>query len=126
MAGQVTPVTNAGPLSKKGYFLLDDSHTALRDKATNWVKPRPEKAAQDWYFQVYGRDFEGGLQELAKLIGPSPMVPRYIFGAWFGSRAPYSDQQWKMIVNQFREESLPVDMLRGLLYGGSARGVGVS
>jgi len=111
MAGLVTPVTNAGPLSRNGYFLLDDSHTALRDKAAAWVKPRPDGQGQDWYFLVYGQDYRHGLEELAKLIGRSPMVPRYVFGAWFGSRAGYSDQEWKMIVKRFREESLPLDMI---------------
>ena len=111
MAGLVTPVTNAGPLSRNGYFLLDDSHTALRDKATGWVKPRPDQDGQDWYFLVYGRDYKRGLEDLAKLLGPSPMVPRYVLGAWFGSRAGYSDQEWKMIVKRFRYESLPLDMI---------------
>ncbi len=111
MAGLVTPVTNAGPLSRNGYFLLDDSHTALRNKAAGWVKPRPGGESQDWYFLVYGQDYRHGLEELTKLIGSSPMVPRYIFGAWFGSRAGYSDLEWKMIVKRFREESLPLDMI---------------
>ena len=39
------------------------------------------------------------------------MVPRYVFGSWFGSRAGYSDIEWKMIVDQFREERLPLDIL---------------
>ena len=30
---------------------------------------------------------------------------------WFGSRANYSDEQWQMIVDRFREERLPVDMI---------------
>ncbi|MGA2656871.1 MAG: TIM-barrel domain-containing protein [Verrucomicrobiota bacterium] len=111
MAGLVTPVTNTGPLSRNGYFLLDDSHTALRDKATAWVKLRPDKDGQDWYFLVYGQDYKRGLEDLAKLIGPSPLVPRYVLGAWFGSRAGYSDQEWKMIVKRFRDESLPLDMV---------------
>jgi hypothetical protein len=71
MAGLVAPVTNTGPLSRNGYFLLDDSQTALRDKAAAWVKPRPDKDGQDWYFLVYGQDYKRGLEDLAKLIGPS-------------------------------------------------------
>ena len=102
-------VTDPGPLSRNGYFLLDDSHTALFTK--DWVKPRPEKDAQDWYFFVYRRDYPHLLSELAKLLGPIPMVPRYVFGSWFGSRAGYSDVEWKMIVDQFREEGLPLDLL---------------
>jgi alpha-glucosidase (family GH31 glycosyl hydrolase) len=104
-------VTEPGPLTRNGYYWLDDSRTALFDKATDWVKPRPEKDSLDWYFLVYGNDFAGGLREMARLVGPIPMLPRYVFGLWFGSRANYSDQQWKMIIDRFREERLPVDMI---------------
>jgi hypothetical protein len=34
-------VTEPGPLSRNGYFFLNDSHTALFDAQTDWVKPRP-------------------------------------------------------------------------------------
>ena len=104
-------VTDPGPLSRNGYFLLDDSHSALFDKATDWVKPRPTQDNQDWYFFAYGNDYSLALGDLAKLLGPIPMVPRYIFGSWFGSRASYSGEQWEMIVKQFRDESLPLDIV---------------
>lgn len=104
-------VTDPGPLTRNGCYLLDDSKSALFDKATNWVKPRSEKDAQDWYFLTYGSDYADALGELSKLLGPIPMVPRYVFGSWFGSRASYSDEQWKMIVKQFLDESLPLDIV---------------
>jgi alpha-glucosidase (family GH31 glycosyl hydrolase) len=104
-------VTDRGPLTRNGYNWLDDSRTALFDPATEWVKPRPEKDSLDWYFFVYGNDFAGALKEMATLTGPIPMLPRYVFGLWFGSRANYSDEQWKMIIERFREERLPVDMI---------------
>jgi len=96
--------TEPGPLSRNGYFLLDDSHTAVWNSAADWVQPRPEKSGQDWYFFVYGRDFKQVLHDLAHLLGPEPMVPRYIFGTWFGSRAGYSSDEWKRIIQRFREE----------------------
>lgn len=104
-------VNDPGLLSRKGCYLLDDSATALRDAATQWVKPRPVQGGQDWYFFVYGRDFAGMLRRTAQLLGPVPMVPRYVLGAWFGSRANYADNQWKLIVDRYREEHLPLDML---------------
>ena len=104
-------VTDPGLLTRNGYYWLDDSRTALFDKPTDWVKPRSEKDSLDWYFFVYGNDFAGALKEMAQLTGPIPMLPRYVFGLWFGSRAAYSDEQWKMIVDRFREERLPVDMI---------------
>ena len=104
-------LTDPGPLSRKGCYLLDDSKTALFDPATDWVKPRPAQDGQDWYFLAYGSDYKSALSQLSRLVGRVPMLPRYVFGAWFGSRAGYSGDQWKMIVKQFRDEQLPLDML---------------
>jgi alpha-glucosidase (family GH31 glycosyl hydrolase) len=104
-------VTEPGPLSRSGYYLLDDSRSALFDKDASWVKPRPEKDSQDWYFIIYGNDYARALKRLSQLTGPVPMLPRYCFGSWFGSRAGYSADQWKMIVQQFRDEALPLDVL---------------
>ncbi|MCL5098542.1 MAG: DUF4968 domain-containing protein, partial [Candidatus Omnitrophica bacterium] len=111
MAGRVTPVTDPGPLSRNGYFLLDNSRSPLRDQDILWVKPRPEKDSQDWYFFVYGSDYPHLLFELSQLLGPIPMVPRYVLGGWFGSRAGYSAHEWEMMLEQFREESLPLDVM---------------
>ena len=104
-------VTDHGPLTRNGYYRLDDSQSALFDKATEWVKPRAEKDSQDWYFLSYGNDYAQALRTMAKLLGPIPMLPRYVFGSWFGSRAGYSAEQWKMIVEQFRDEKYPLDVL---------------
>ena len=104
-------VTEPGPLSRKGCYLLDDSKTALFDGATHWVKPRPTKDSLDWYLLVYGTDYKSALATLSRLVGPVPMLPRYVFGSWFGSRAGYSGEQWMMIVKQFRDEQLPLDVV---------------
>jgi alpha-glucosidase (family GH31 glycosyl hydrolase) len=104
-------VTEPGPLSRTGCYLLDDSKTALFDQAADWVKPRGVKGGQDWYFLAYGADYKSALRQLSSLVGPVPMLPRYVFGSWFGSRAGYSGQEWKMIVKQFRDEQLPLDMI---------------
>ena len=110
IAHRTEPVTTPGPLTRDGYFLLDDSRSALRDKAQEWVKPRPEKDNQDWYFFTYGSDYAGFLSTFAKLIGPVPMVPRYVLGVWFGSRANYTADEWKIIAERFHEEKIPLDM----------------
>ena len=106
-----TAVTDPGPLSRKGCYLLDDSNTALFDARNEWVKSRPQKGDLDWHFLAYGHDYKAALAQLARLTGPVPMLPRYVFGTWFGSRAGYSGEEWKMIVKQFRDEKLPLDMV---------------
>ena len=111
MDGCTKPVTPPGALSRNGYFLLDDSRSPVWDKKVDWIEARSEKGNQDWYFFVYGRDYAHCLGELARLLGPIPMVRRYTLGAWFSSRAGYSDNGWKLIVQRFREESLPLDVI---------------
>ena len=68
-------VTEPGPLSRKGSFLLDDSKTALFDPASEWVKPRPSRDSLDWFFLAYGTDYKSALAQLSKLVGPVPMLP---------------------------------------------------
>jgi alpha-glucosidase (family GH31 glycosyl hydrolase) len=104
-------LTDPGPLSRKGCYLLDDSKTALFDQPSAWVKPRPVQDGQDWFFLAYGTNYKSALAQLSRLTGPVPMLPRYVFGCWFGSRAGYSGEEWKMIVKQFRDDQLPLDMV---------------
>ena len=111
IAWRTQPGSEPGALSRNGYFLLDDSQTALWDSATEWVIPRPEQNDQDWYFFVYSHNYKELLRELSQLLGPVPMVPRYILGSWVGSRAGYSEDEWKMIANRFREEHIPADII---------------
>jgi glycosyl hydrolase family 31/uncharacterized protein DUF5110 len=111
IALRIAPGNEPGPLSRNGYFLLDDSHTALWNSVGDWVEPRPDAHGQDWYFFVYGRDYKSLLRGLEQLLGPIPMVPRYVFGTWFGSRAAYSADEWERIIGRFREERVPLDIV---------------
>jgi alpha-glucosidase (family GH31 glycosyl hydrolase) len=111
IAARKTPGNEPGPLSRNGYFFLDDSITAVWNAATQWPEPRPEPKGEDWYVFVYGLDYKRLLRELALLLGPIPMVPRYVFGTWFGSRAGYPADEFERIVSRFREEQIPLDLL---------------
>ena len=112
IAGRATAGTESGPLTRNGYFFLDDSQTAVWNSAGTWVEPRgTDKTSQDWYFFVYGHDFKSLFREMTELLGPIPMIPRYVLGTWFGSRAGYSADTWKRIIRRFREEHVPLDML---------------
>jgi alpha-glucosidase (family GH31 glycosyl hydrolase) len=112
IAERATPGTESGPLTRNGYFLLNDSHTAVWNKAGDWVEPRDtDPTSQDWFFFVYGRDFKGFLRDLTQLLGPIPMIPRYVLGTWFSSRAGYSSDEWKRIIYRFREERVPLDLV---------------
>ncbi len=118
------PKFTPGILSKSGYFLLDDSNTPVWDKKSSWIVPRNQKDDQDWYFFVYGRDYQHVLKEYAELCGKIPMVPKYILGGWITDlnyeylknsdmvkNYDYSDKNIKNEIMKFRKEGIPLDIM---------------
>ena len=101
----------AGILSRRGCFLLNDSATALFDPATDWWRPRPEREIQDWYFFGYGLDYARGLQDFTRLCGSIPMLPKWVFGIWFSVFRKIDDAGNREIVERFRAEGLPLDVM---------------
>jgi alpha-glucosidase (family GH31 glycosyl hydrolase) len=100
-----------GMLSRAGWYLLDDSESALGTR--DWFEPRParEGAYQDLYLFAYGRDYARGLRDLRTLTGPAPLLPRKAFGVWFSRWWPYGEADWRALVGRFRAERVPLDTL---------------
>lgn len=99
-----------GMLSRRGWYLLDDSATALIDRG--WFSPRPGEAGyQDLYLFAYGRDYARGLRDLRRLTGPAPLPPRKAFGVWFSRWWPYGAADWRALVERFRRERVPLDTI---------------
>ena len=100
-----------GMLSRAGWYLLDDSSTALIDG--DWFAPRPGRQGryQDLYLFAYGSDYARGLRDLRLLTGPAPLLPRKAFGVWFSRWWPYGDADWRALVERFRRERVPLDTL---------------
>ena len=113
-----------GILSRSGRFLLDDSRSPVWDSAAAWIAPRKEQESQDWYFFAYGSDYHLALKAFAALCGRIPMIPRYTLGAWVTDlnyeylpgtdmveKYRSTDNNLKQMVNRFRSESIPLDVL---------------
>jgi len=101
-----------GLISKDGWFLLDDSKTALM--TTDWVKERPghSKGYQDGYFFGYGHDYKTGLSDFYKITGNPPLLPKWAFGNWFSRYYSYHDKDYiNEIIPRFRKEKVPLDVL---------------
>ena len=100
-----------GMLSRAGWYLLDDSKTALMKRG--WFKERPahEGPYRDLYLFAYGHDYARGLRDLRKLTGPAPLLPRKAFGVWFSRWWPYSGADWRELVERFRTEKVPLDTI---------------
>lgn len=105
---------NDGVLSRDGWYLLDDSATALTNGDGKQPTPRPDRsedAYQDGYLFGYGHDYKQGLRDLRALTGPAPLLPRWAFGVWFSRWKDYSFEDYKKILEKFRSSKVPLDAL---------------
>jgi alpha-glucosidase (family GH31 glycosyl hydrolase) len=100
-----------GMLSKAGWYLLDDSATALMKG--DWFAPRPKHtgAYQDLYLFAYGSDYTEALRDLRVLTGAAPLLPRKAFGVWFSRYWPYGEQDWHSLLDTFRANRVPLDTI---------------
>jgi hypothetical protein len=102
---------NKGLLSTAGWFVLDDSATALRTGTSFAAKPKHAGPYQDWYLFAYGHDYQRGLRDLRALTGPTPLLPRSAFGVWFSRYWPYSESDYHALLAAFRANRVPLDTL---------------
>jgi Glycosyl hydrolases family 31 TIM-barrel domain/Glycosyl hydrolase family 31 C-terminal domain/Domain of unknown function (DUF5110)/Starch binding domain/NPCBM-associated, NEW3 domain of alpha-galactosidase/Bacterial Ig-like domain len=116
-AGQAGPVDqltlHPGMLNRGGWYLLDDTNTAVRTSA-NWVTARAARTGsyQDGYLFGYGHDYQRGLADLRTLTGPSVLPPKWAFGTWFSKYQAYSTDDYEMdLLPAFREHNVPLDSL---------------
>jgi hypothetical protein len=116
-AGQAGPVDqltlHPGMLNRGGWYLLDDTSTALQTSAS-WVSPRPARTGdyQDGYLFGYGHDYQRGLADLRTLTGPSVLPPKWAFGTWFSKYQAYSTDDYEtQLLPAFRSHNVPLDSL---------------
>jgi len=99
-----------GLISRAGWALFDDTKNVIYDDE-GWVGPRPDAALQDWYFFGYGHDYVGALRDYRVFGGESPLIPRFVLGAWWSRYWAYSEQDLRDLVGQFEEHNVPLDVL---------------
>ena len=102
-----------GLLSRDGWYVLDDSATALLQDAPPGFAPRPEHEGeyQDGYLFGYGHDYARGLRDLRLLTGAAPLLPRGAFGVWFSRYHAYRQSDYPELLARFREERVPLHVL---------------
>jgi hypothetical protein len=113
-AGPVDQITlHPGMLNRSGWYLLDDTATALRTP-DGWVAARPARtgAYQDGYLFGYGHDYRGGLADLRTLTGPAALLPKWAFGTWFSKYQAYTTEDYQTrLLPAFRANGVPIDSL---------------
>jgi len=104
---------HAGLLRTSGWYLLDDTSTAILTSPTTAVaRPSHIGPYQDGYFFAYGHDYDLALRDFAQLSGPAPLLPEWTFGPWFSEYYPYSASDYKDdLIPAFRDHDTPVDGL---------------
>jgi Glycosyl hydrolases family 31/Domain of unknown function (DUF5110) len=115
-----------GPISRSGWALVDDSTRPLFDLSDfrllngekspgPWVMERPANEAPgkytDWYFFGYGHDYKKALGDFVRVAGRLPLPPRFAFGVWWSRYWAYSDQELDELINGFRENDTPLNVL---------------
>ncbi|MEV7040439.1 TIM-barrel domain-containing protein [Amycolatopsis sp. NPDC051061] len=103
-----------GLLDRDGWYLLDDTRSALLN-ADRTITDRPTHGAepyQDGYFFGYGKDFKRGLSDLNTLTGPTALLPRSAYGVWYSRYFGYSDSYYRStLLPKFRSTATPIDWL---------------
>mgnify|MGYP005843691083 CR=1 FL=1 len=100
-----------GPVSRAGYWVLDETGMAFYDPATAWIDRRLRPDYQNLFFLAYGRDYFKAMQQFISLCGRPPLIPRWAFGAWYSCWQDYTDAQNKEIVAAFEAQGIPLDVL---------------
>jgi alpha-glucosidase len=111
-----------GLVSRSGWSLVDDSTRPLFDSSDfrflqgekspwPWVIERPAGDRQDLYFFGYRHDYRKALGDYVSVAGRIPLPPRFAFGAWWSRYWDYTDQELDELVQGFRENDVPLDVL---------------
>ncbi|WP_438271155.1 TIM-barrel domain-containing protein [Streptomyces antibioticus] len=126
------PWTTPGLLHRDGWYLLDDTSSAVYDAPTSTststststgtaatgtgtATPRPAHAGlpyQDGYLFGFGHDYRQGLSDLATLTGPPQLLPRWAYGVWYSEYIDRTESDYRdTILPAFRAAGVPLDVL---------------
>lgn len=77
-----------GLLSRDGWYLIQDT-------------------GKDLYLFVYGTDYKAALKSLAAISGPAPMTRKYVHGAWYCRRWPYTADDYRELAQGYHGTRIP-------------------
>lgn len=98
-----------GLLSRDGWYVIND--TGKEVLKNGWVENRHREHVQDIYLFVYGNDYKAALKSLKAISGATPMTRKYVHGAWYCRWWNYTDDDYREIVNGYKEHDFPMDIL---------------
>ncbi|MFI5736365.1 TIM-barrel domain-containing protein [Kribbella sp. NPDC051587] len=111
---QVPAYQHPGVLNRDGWYLLDDTRSALLS-ADHKVGARPDHGTnpyQDGYFFGYGRDYKRALGDLNALTGGTNLLPQSAYGVWYSRYHAYTTADYQnTLLPKFRSTFVPLDWL---------------
>ena len=111
---QSAPVPlNPGVLRRDGWRAVDDTATPVATAQPPGFATRAADAGarRDWYVFAYGRDYARALGDLRRMTGAAPLLDRASFGIWYSKYFPYSAQEFRDVIGEFRSRRLPLGMI---------------
>lgn len=108
VAGEV-PLDD-GLLSIDGWYHITDTGTETITP-DGWFERRPDTHVQDQYCFIYGDDFHAPFADLGVIAGHVPMTRKYMHGIWYSRWYPYDDKYITDLVEGFRANGFPLDVL---------------
>jgi len=97
-----------GLLSFGGYAVLDDSASMGMDASGRLLPARPN--GKDLYLFAYGHDFGAAIRDFLTLSGPVPAAPRFALGNWWSRYYPYTQQEYRELMERFGREGIPLSV----------------
>lgn len=102
------PLEN-GIMSKDGYSYFDDSSSFIYDKKNDKYCPRSNDSV-DGYLFTYGHAYQKELQDFYELTGKTPLIPRFALGNWWSRYHPYTQEEYKKLVETFEQKKIPISV----------------
>lgn len=100
-----------GPISRAGYWVLDETGQAFYDAESGWLVRNHRADYQNLFFMWYGHDYARALRLFTLLCGQVPLLPRWALGPWFSCYDQLSGADNRAIVAEFEQHGLPLDVL---------------
>ena len=97
-----------GIQSFHGYAVLNDSYSMGMDETGRLLPARPQ--GEDLYLFAYGHDFKAAIRDFFHLTGNAPVVPRFALGNWWSRYYPYTQQEYKELMQRFQREGIPLSV----------------
>lgn len=96
-----------GPLSRRGWTAIGLSADGT------WCTLVPGGDGDPGTIAVfaYGTDYGRAMKAFTSVTGPVPLLPRWAMGLMFSQFMPFTPQDYKDIVDGFRNRGMPIDVI---------------